>query len=141
MLVYFEVHNSLSRSKYKLTYLEVLYRAADSDRDPLLLDIYTSMEAILFLGTPHRGSNKAGVAEVIRKIVSVSGFDAPDQNIRALQINSAELENVHENFMKLYGRQDRHAFQIFTFKEDKGPIGISYLKLNEKVGCFASHSS
>lgn len=118
-----------------------MHRAADSDRDPLLLDIYTSLDAILFLGTPHRGSNKAGVGEVVRKIVSVSGFDASDQNIRSLQINNAELENIHENFMKLYERQDRHAFRVFTFREDRGPIGISYLKLNEKVICLVCRLS
>jgi hypothetical protein len=105
--------------------LQVLRRAA-TEADPALLDIYTSTEAILFLGTPHRGSNKAGIAEVVRKIVSVSGFDTTDQNIRALQINSTELELIHELFMKLYEQKDRQ------FKA-KGVAGINYLKLNERV--------
>ena len=34
--------------------------------------------------------------------------------------------------MKLYFEQDRH-FKVFTFQEAKGVIGISYLKLNERV--------
>jgi ankyrin repeat domain-containing protein 50 len=34
--------------------------------------------------------------------------------------------------MKLYERRDRH-FQVLTFQEAKGMMGISYLKLNEKV--------
>lgn len=110
---------------------DVLRRAA-TEADPALLDIYTSVEAIIFLGTPHRGSSKAGIAEVVRKIVSVSGFDTTDQNIRALQINSAELELIHELFMKLYDQKDRR-FQVLTFQEAKGVVGISYLKMNERV--------
>jgi hypothetical protein len=111
--------------------LQVLRRAG-TEADPALLDIYTSTEAIIFLGTPHRGSGKAGIAEVVRKIVSVSGFDTTDQNIRALQINSTELELVHELFMKLYEQKDRR-FKVLTFQEAKGVVGISYLKLNERV--------
>ncbi|KAH8599520.1 ankyrin repeat-containing domain protein [Bisporella sp. PMI_857] len=110
---------------------DVLRRAA-SDTDPTILDIYTSMEAVLFLGTPHRGSNKAGLAEVVRKVVSVSGFDTTDQNIRALQVDSTELELIHELFMNLYLQKDRH-FKVLTFQEAKGVVGVSYLKLNERV--------
>jgi len=110
---------------------DVIRRAA-ADPEPALLDIYTSTEAVIFLGTPHRGSGKAGIAEVIRKIVSVSGFDTTDKNIRALQVNSTELELIHELFMKVYEQKDRH-FKVLTFQEAKGVAGISYLKLNERV--------
>lgn len=111
--------------------LQVLRRAS-TDVEPTLLDIYTSTKAILFLGTPHRGSGKAEIAEVVRKIVSVSGFDTTDQNIRALRVNSTELELIHELFMEVYDRKDRH-FKVLTFQEAKGVAGISYLKLNERV--------
>lgn len=72
------------------------------------------------------------MAEVIRKIVSVSGFDATDQNIRLLEVNSGELEMIHELFMELYERRDR-SFKVFTFQEARGLVGISYLKMNERV--------
>ncbi len=72
------------------------------------------------------------MAEVIRKIVSVSGFDATDQNIRLLEVNSGELELIHELFMELYEQKDRR-FKVFTFQEAKGVVGISYLKMNERV--------
>lgn len=68
----------------------------------------------------------------MRKIVSVTGFDTADQNIRALQINSTELENIHEFFMKLFELQDCR-FKVLTFQEAKGVIGISYSKMNELV--------
>ncbi|KAL3417553.1 ankyrin repeat protein [Phlyctema vagabunda] len=107
-------------------------RRAAADSESTLRDVYTSTLAILFLGTPHRGSSKAGIAEVVRRIVSVSGFNTTDQNIRALQVNSTELELIHELFMKLYEQKDRH-FQVLTFQEAKGVVGIGYLKLNERV--------
>jgi hypothetical protein len=79
--------------------------------EPTLLDIYTSTEAILFLGSPHRGSGKAEIAEVVRKIVSVSGFYTTDQNIRTLQVNSTELELIHELYEAL--RPKGSSFQGF----------------------------
>ena len=70
---------------------------------------------------------------MVRKIVSISGLDTTDQNIRALQVNSTEFELIHELFMKLYDQQDRH-FKVFTFQEAKGVTGINYLGFNERVG-------
>ncbi len=45
---------------------------------------------------------------------------------------------IHELFMKLYDRKDRH-FEAFTFQEGKGVAGISFLKLNERVGAMKSY--
>lgn len=115
--------------------LQVLRRAASDDTEPTLLDIYTSTKAILFLGTPHRGSGKAEIAEVVRRIISATGFDTTDQNIRALQVSSLELELFHELFMNLYNRKYRQ-FKVLTFQEAKGVAGINYLKLNERVGFY-----
>jgi hypothetical protein len=123
----------------ELTSLEVLCHAALSDKEPLLLDIYTSTEAILFLGTSHRGSSHADTAEILRRIVSALGFDAPDQNIRALQINGAELERIHGYFMKLYEQQDRYPFKVVTFQESKGLAGTNRLNLNKRVDLSPTH--
>lgn len=125
----------------QLTSSEVLCHAASSDKEPALFDIYTSTEAILFLGTPHRGSSHADTVEILRRIISASGFDAPDQNIRALQINGAELERIHGYFMTLYERQDRHPFKVVTFQEGKGLAGTNRLNLNKRVVISHTHLS
>ena len=117
---------------------QVLRRAA-TDTEFDINDIYASTEAILFLGTPHRGSGKAGIGEIARKIASVSGFDATSQNIRALQIDSTELELIHELFMRLYDQKDCH-FKALTFQEAKGVTGISYLGMNERVSSGTERS-
>lgn len=62
---------------------EVL-RLARSDDQLSLLDIHASTRAVLFLGTPHRGSELAPLGNTIRRIVGALGFDTNDRNISAL---------------------------------------------------------
>ncbi|MCJ1476880.1 hypothetical protein MMC13_005549 [Lambiella insularis] len=109
---------------------EVLRRAA-KNAELAFRDIYTSTEAIVFLGTPHHGSTKAGNAEDARRLASLLGFDTTDHNIRALQVDSTELQLIHEEFIDLY--QKGQHFKVFTFQESKGVAGTSFLKLNKKV--------
>ncbi|TVY25213.1 Alpha-1,3-mannosyltransferase [Lachnellula hyalina] len=51
-------------------------------------------------------------------------------HIRTLQINSTELELIHELFMDVYEQHDQQ-FKVLTFQEAKGVVGISYLKMND----------
>lgn len=102
-----------------------------------MIDIYTSTVGIMFLGTPHRGSGKARDAEVLERIVAVSGFDTAKQNIKALQINSMELELIHESFMHIYEFGDRR-FEVITFQEAKGILGFGYSTLNGRVSLNGS---
>jgi len=120
-----------------LTSIPQVFHRAATDDNPLLYDIFVSTAAILFLGTPHRGSDKAGLGEVVRRIISASGFDTSDHHLKALQINSPELERIHEAFVKLYDRRERH-FKVLTFQEAKGVIGTSYMKMNERVSSSAN---
>jgi hypothetical protein len=90
------------------------------------------MRAIFFFGTPHRGSKKASLAEVARRIVSMSRFDSSYQNTHALNIDSSELERINRAFMKIYEGEGRQ-FQVVTFQETKGMVGIKAFGLNEKV--------
>ena len=113
---------------------QVLCRAAAEPESPLL-DIYKCTDAILFLGTPHRGSSKAETAEMLRKIVSASGFSTSKGNIRALHFDSSELEGIHERFMKLKENGLCH-FEIRTFQEAKGFTGLNYFGLSEKASSW-----
>lgn len=69
---------------------------------------------------------------MLRRLASASGFSTSDRNIRALHIDSAELEIIHEGFMKLYQRSPR-PFEVCTFQESQGLTGVSHLGLGEKV--------
>jgi hypothetical protein len=121
--------NHLASELYKLTGPWMLLCASESDRK-VQQDLCNSTQAILFLGTPHRGSAYAGVGETIRRIVSHAGFDTANQNIRALEIDGALLERCDERFQKL---RNRCGFEIHTFQEARAMKGTQILSLNEKV--------
>ena len=87
-------------------------------------------KAILFLGTPHRGSQHADMGENLRRIASAAGFDTAPQNISTLQIDNGTLTECHRRFQQL---QRRQGIEICTFQEDRGMTGIPYLGLNQKV--------
>lgn len=109
--------------------MQAIRRAADN---PALLDIFKSTEAVFFLGTPHRGSGKASIGETARRIASASGRDTSDHNLRALQVNSVELEMIHESFVQLYEQKDRTS-QVITFQETKGFSRIAVLGFSDLV--------
>ncbi|KAF7953256.1 hypothetical protein EAE96_006468 [Botrytis aclada] len=110
---------------------DVIRRAA-IEPDKNLNDIYLSTLAFFFLGTPHRDSQMGELGEVVRRIVSAVGFSTNDQSIRNLQFNSSDLEIIHEGFISLYERPDRH-FEVCTFQEAQGMTGVNYGKLDRKV--------
>ena len=107
----------------------MLLRASESERERER-NVYESTNAILFLGTPHRGGNFVDLGETARRIVSAVGFDTGYQNIRDLAIDSQTLEDYQERFLKLYSRKK---FEICTFQEAHGMKGTSVLGLNQKV--------
>jgi len=50
--------------------------------------VFESANAILFIGTPHRGANFVDRTETVRRIVCARGFDTTHQNIHDLSIDS-----------------------------------------------------
>ena len=68
------------------------------------------------------------MGNTITSILRVAGFDTEDQNIRALQFESPELERCQEEFSNLW-RSGRLA--VKTFQEELGMAGVQ--GLNEKV--------
>ena len=99
-----------------------------------------STKAVMFFGTPHRGSEFTDLGETIRRIVSAAGFDTTKQNLRSLEVDSGMLEDCHRRFQQL---QSRQGIEIFTFQENRGVAGVAYLGLNSKVNlcCIIRPSS
>lgn len=96
--------------------------------EPEIRSIYASTRAILFLGTPHRGSGYADWGVLARNVASAVGFDASDKIIRDLNIDSATLDGLQEEFAKVMREE---TFWVFTFLEKKGYKGIT--GFNDKV--------
>ncbi|KAE8446919.1 hypothetical protein EG329_011550 [Mollisiaceae sp. DMI_Dod_QoI] len=110
---------------------DLLLRANESN-DERHQDLCNSAIATLFLGTPHRGSTYADMGETVRRVASIVGFDTASQNIQALEVDGALLENCDERFQKLCDRLKRH-YEVHTFQEAQGMKGTQILSLNEKV--------
>jgi hypothetical protein len=87
------------------------------EEDQDLRDIYQSTYAIIFFGTPHRGSSYAQMGVLARDIAVAAGFDARDTLIRSLKPDAEMLSLLRQEFARmLYDR----AFKIYSFQEGQG---------------------
>lgn len=100
---------------------------SDQRLEKSLLD---ATKAILFFGTPHRGSDFSDFAETLRRGASAVGFDTAKQNVHTLEVGSGILEECHRRFQQL---QLRCNLGIFTFHETRGAARIAYWGWNRKV--------
>lgn len=108
----------------------MFYSSLERTQD--LTNVYLFTHAILFLGTPHRGSDLSQTGRTLERIMRASMFDTNGQNIRTLFRNSNDLAVCQENFLRLYEDPQRR-FQVRTFQEAKGLTGLNFLGLNNKV--------
>ena len=111
----------------RCSYYQVLRRSA-SDEEERVRDIASSTHAIIFLGTPHRGSGYASLGSIVQNIVAIVGFDTSNKHIEALQFDGSELERSREEFTKQWRKA---GFQVRTFQDSLGIKGVR--GLNEKV--------
>lgn len=99
--------------------------------DQGFLDIYESTYAIVFFGTPHRGSQYAELAVVARDIAVAAGFDARDTLLRSLKSDAEILSVLSEDFSRMLHER---AFKIHSFQEGQGLTGAHFL--SRKVHSF-----
>lgn len=83
-----------------------------------LRSIYVSTYGILFLGTPHNGSDLAKWGTLLQNICSAvlpkKFFDTSPQLIEALKSNNETLQNINRLFIPIIDR-----FHVYMFHESK----------------------
>lgn len=83
-----------------------------------LRSIFVSTYGILFLGTPHNGSDLAKWGSMLQSICSVvlpkKFLDSSPQLVDALKTNNETLQNINRFFMEISNR-----FHIYFFHEGK----------------------
>lgn len=83
-----------------------------------LRSIYVSTYGILFLGTPHNGSDVAKWGTLLQSICSAvlpkKFLDTSPQLVEALKTNNETLQNINRLFLEIQGR-----FHIYLFHESK----------------------
>jgi hypothetical protein len=104
----------------------MLRRSRDASRgDEDLKDIYRSTYAIMFFGTPHRGSDYADIAILASNIALTMGFDANSSLLKDLKPNQEYPTLLRESFSKMLLED---VFYVDTFQESLGFKGIKGLK-------------
>lgn len=105
---------------------------SSSSHEAELRSIVESTATIVFLGTPHRGSQDvAALGEVVRSVISSLGMETTPVILDALGLKTTDLLRAQEDFSTLWQRYD---FRVKTFQE-----GLSLAKLKKKV--VPDHSS
>jgi len=94
--------------------------------DPTYEDIIKAVSSIIFLSTPHRGTN---LAETLNRILQVSFSTSPMQFIAELSAGSQTLQKLNEQF-----RHVAPKLQIVSFYETR-PTTV--IKKTQIVGLAA----
>lgn len=109
---------------------EMLANSADSE-ELSLRNIVQSTAAIVFLGTPHRGSKEmANLGDLVRKVTSSLLMDTTPAALDALGLKTSDLARCRDSFSKLWREYD---FTVKTFKESLGLTGFNIGGLSDKV--------
>lgn len=99
-----------------------------------LRDLYESTHAIIFFGTPHRGSSYAKMGNLARDIAVIAGFDARDTILRSLKPDAEILTMLSNDFARMLLE---NSFKVHSFQEGQGFMGTSLL--SGKVSFFPSY--
>jgi protein SERAC1 len=113
------------------THTEQILSICSSSSIDAFSDILKSTAGIVFLGTPHRGSPAAGIAETARKAASVLLMDTNSLVLDSLSLKNSDLERCQDLFSSLW---HKHHFVVKTFQEGlplKIPLRIGQSKLGK----------
>ncbi|CVL05354.1 uncharacterized protein FMAN_10786 [Fusarium mangiferae] len=109
---------------------EMLALSSNSD-NPTQKAVVQSTAAVIFLGTPHRGSPElSAIGEWARSMLSSLKFQTTSTILDSLGLKTTDLERAHEAFCRLWHQYD---FQVKTFQESFGLTGIDLGVLGNKV--------
>jgi len=105
--------------------------ASDASEDVELRNIVDSTSAVIFMGTPHRGSpNMASLGEMCRRIASAVRMDTASTALDTLALKTSDLERCEISFSRIWNKR---YFRVKTFEEAFGLVRANIGTLNEKV--------
>lgn len=83
--------------------------------------LFESTKGVIFLGTPHGGSDIAGWALTVSNLAKLALQDSNQRVIKALSPNNELLHHLSEVFLQL---MDSGNFGVHTFYETKPMTGV-----------------
>ena len=100
----------------KLTILKAMNQSSETHGTRLKI-VIPDVIGIVFLGTPHRGSQSASIGRMAYQITTIATRQPNRKLLRALEKNSDTLEQVGNSFLQtLEGHQK---IQVYSFREEK----------------------
>jgi hypothetical protein len=83
--------------------------------------IFLATYAVVFLGTPHRGSQQAGLGVIAANVCKAMLKDANTGILRSLEQDSEVLERISEAFERIVTRGE---VKVYSFVEEIPTLGI-----------------
>ena len=120
------VAHSLGGLLVKQALIESSKQACDGrDRN-----LHEKCHAVIFFGTPHRGSGDASMGRIIAGIATFLQFDVNKSNLRDLDSGSGSttLSTLMDDFNSLLTQK---SIEVYTFQESAGKSGFG--QFNGKV--------
>lgn len=109
---------------------EMLANSSNSTEDRLR-NVVFSTSAVIFLGTPHRGSHDlATLGDRARSMISLLRMKTNPAILDALRLKTKDLESAQEAFSAVWSRHD---FRVKTFQEGLGLTGLNFGPFGKKV--------
>lgn len=109
---------------------EMLASSSNSN-DSWLKNVVTSTSAVIFLGTPHRGSGElATLGDRARSMISAFRIKTNPAILDALRLKTKDLERAQEAFSTVWSQFD---FRVKTFQEGLGLTGLNFGPFGKKV--------
>lgn len=90
---------------------------------------------VVFLGTPHRGSDAAGWGIIAANLTKLALQDPSQRLLDTLQVDSEVLDNIHHDFVTTLD-QSTGRIKVHSFQEARAMTGIKGLS-----GKVRTHSS
>jgi len=106
---------------------------ADASKEPEFLEIIQDISAVVFLGTPHRGSDAARIGDIARRVASALRIDTSPAILESLDLRNDDLVRNQQSFARIW---DERRFEVKTFQESKGMSGVNVGMLNDLVGVW-----
>jgi hypothetical protein len=86
--------------------------------------VFPATSAIIFLGTPHRGSDYADWGTIAINIAKAALLDTNGAIVKKLKVNSSDLDILRETFSVMM-RGSR--FKVYTFQESQELVRVKGL--------------
>jgi hypothetical protein len=99
-----------------------------SSIDPRYQQFFRRIQAVVFCGSPHRGSNVAAWGKLVANLAAVAFVDANSKLLSHLRVDSDILGQIQENFLKTLHQA---TIRIHSFQEGRPLTGVK--GLHDKV--------